>query len=226
MELILKNKDEQYKKFILTKYDYDYYEENFTNINIITKEEFFKDLGFDFKNFKIQDLILNEEEIKEFNKNIFVAFNKNRDWKRIIEYLFLKKNIELNGGEMLWQLRLFFDFYKKGITLEKIFDYQQNYFCSKINKKFKYKYISTIFYSLLEYTKNQNTKSKKIINGLTYKEIIKFAKRIKGSEFINKKDEIHILIPKNTSKKYITKIFKKHFYNKYRNYSEIYQFPF
>ena len=78
MELILKNKDGQYKKFILTKYDY--YEENFTNINIITKEEIFKDLGFDFKNFKIQDLVLNEEEIKEFNKNIFVAFNKNRDW--------------------------------------------------------------------------------------------------------------------------------------------------
>lgn len=52
MELILKNKDEQYKKFILTKYDYDYYEKNFTNINIITKEEIFKDLGFDLR-FKI-----------------------------------------------------------------------------------------------------------------------------------------------------------------------------
>lgn len=225
MELILKKDNEGKKKFILTKYDY--FEEEFSNTNIITKRQIFKNLGFNFENYKILDLILNNEEIKEFNKEIFIAFNKRRTWEKIIKYLLLKKNIELNGYQILLSLVHFFSFYKKGITLKKIFNYQENYFYYRIDKKIKYKNISNIFDNLLEYDKNQKIKSKKKIkNGLGYKEITKFAKRIKRSLFINKENYIYILIPKDISKKYFTKIFKKHFYNKYRNYSEIYQFPF
>ena len=215
MKIIIEDKMKNKKIFIINLYEK-------------LKDNIFQELGFDLKKHKIKNLIFDDKE-KEYIKNYNVIQKLKKDknkWNDLLEYAIRKIYPDINFEQIINILNNFTISHLDKNSVSKTIEIIEKYEIICIKKHKLYKDVCFLFSDILQDFKHKSKGRKTNLKGVDYKKILKFAKRIDGSIFVYKSDCILIFIPKNINHKKIFNLFKKHFYNKYRDYSEIWNFAF